>query len=136
MQALAILALVAVLFGLLAWAAGRAGEVFRLSIRYGRCLMVRGRLPATLRHELCAIASEAKVKRGRLRGIRRGGQTQLVAEGLPDGAAQRARNVFGLHRGPELRAGGQPDDPNLGQRLGWDWLAWKLAGEPARHGRS
>ncbi len=108
----------------------RANELFVLSARGGRVLLLRGKLPRDLERELSAILRGAGAT-GQLRAVRQGGQTRLVGRGLPTAVEQRLRNVFFASRFAEMRwlAAPDPRPKNLGQRLGWDWLAWRLASE-------
>lgn len=106
--------------------ATRANEVFRISVRQGRCLVVRGRVPPGLLHELCEVVRRAGVERASIRAVRRGGSTRLDARGVGAGLEQRLRNVFGTRGLSDLRAAPSPPRRNLGQRLGWEWLAWRL----------
>lgn len=104
----------------------RATEIFFLSVRDGRVLLVRGRIPATLLAELAEVVSRAGVARGSIRAVRQGGAATLKLGGMDEFVAQRLRNVFGTRSGTELRLTQPPADRNLGQRLGWAWLAWRL----------
>lgn len=108
----------------------RANELFVLSAREGRVLLLRGKVPRQLERELSAVLREAGAS-GQLRGVRRGGQTRIVGRGLPDDLEQRLRNVFFASRFAKMRWLAAPDrrPRNLGQRLGWDWLAWRLEGD-------
>jgi len=123
------LALVA-LFGVML---ARANELFVLSARNGRVLLLRGKLPRELEHELSAILREAGAS-GQLKALRQGGSTRIVGRGLPGALEQRLRNVFFASRFAKMRWLAAPDrrPKSLGQRLGWDWLAWRLEGEPER----
>jgi hypothetical protein len=104
----------------------RATEIFFLSVRDGRVLLVRGRVPSTLMAELAEVVARAGVARGSIRAVRQGGAAKLKVGGMDEFVAQRLRNVFGTRSGAELRLTQPPRDRNLGQRLGWAWLAWRL----------
>ncbi len=106
----------------------RATEVFFLSVRRGRTLQVRGRIPAALLHELSDVIARSGAARGSVRAVRQGGAARLKVRGLDEYTAQRLRNVFGTRSGSELKLAGPPAGRNLGQRLGWAWLAWLLHG--------
>lgn len=123
---LALLAFL-LLIGLVAGVA-RANEVFLLSARHGRCLLVRGALAAGLQAELCSLLRSQRAHGVVLRGVRRAGVTALIVQGADAALAQRLRNAFtacGGGRAPLLqsRARGR----NVGQRLGIVWLSWWLA---------
>ena len=130
---LLLLALVAL--AVVAVVLSRANELFVLSARDGRVLLLRGKLPGELERELSAILRQAGAT-GQLRAVRRGGTTRLIGPGLGADLEQRLRNVFFASRFAKLRWLAGPDrrPRNVGQRLGWDWLAWQLAGPPADHG--
>lgn len=105
----------------------RSNELFVLSARSGRVLLLRGKLPIDLERELSAVLREARAS-GQLRAVRQGGQTRILGRGLPSAVEQRLRNVFFASRYAKMRWLAAPDrrPKNLGQRLGWDWLAWRL----------
>ncbi|MAQ16429.1 MAG: hypothetical protein CMN30_16760 [Sandaracinus sp.] len=107
--------------------ARRANELFVLSARDGKVLILRGRLPRTLERELSAVLRAAGAT-GQVRGLRVGGQTRVVGRGLDPGVEQRGRNVFFASRYARMRwlAARDRRPRNLGQRLGWEWLAWRL----------
>jgi len=111
----------------------RANELFVLSARDGRVLVLRGKIPRDLERELSALLRQSRAT-GQLRALRQGGATRLVGRGLGGDLEQRLRNVFFASRFAKLRwLGGRDRRPrNLGQRLGWDWLAWQLEGPPER----
>lgn len=113
----------------------RANELFVLSARGGRVLLLRGKLPGELERQLSAILRQSGAT-GQLRAVRQGGSTRLVGRGLGGDLEQRLRNVFFASRFSKLRWLAGPDrrPRNLGQRLGWDWLAWQLAGPPPDRG--
>lgn len=107
-----------------------ANELFCLSIRDGEGLVVRGALPRSLRDELTDVVGRRDAL---IRGVREGRSARLDIRGVDDPTAQRLRNVFGISRYRDLKALGavQPGKRNIGQRLGWTWLAWWLA-QPRR----
>lgn len=75
----------------------RLDEIFALRIGGGKVELVRGRISPALFDELRDVVRRFPAARGTLRGLRRRPLPELVAEGLPDPLAQRARNVFALH---------------------------------------
>src|SRR5262245_2545742 len=104
----------------------RLNEIFFVSIRSGRLLVVRGRIPSSLLERFADIARDAEVARATIRAVKDVDHARLVIRGIGDPVAQRLRNVFGTHPLHELRSAPPPDDRNLGQMIGWTWLAWTL----------
>jgi hypothetical protein len=104
----------------------RLNELFLLSIRNGRTLIVRGRIPPSLLDAFADIGRAARIERATVQAIRGLSHARLVIRGVDDGTAQRFRNVFGIHPIRELRRAPRPSDRNLGQLIGWAWLAWLL----------
>ena len=122
-----LLVLVVVLiFVVGSWLSLRANELFFISIRDGRMLVVRGRVPAALLDAFSDVVTDARVTNASVRAMRDGRHARLVLGGVDDGTAQRLRNVFGIHPMHELRSAPPASDRNLGQALGWAWLAWLL----------
>ena len=114
--------------------AQRLNELFVLSICHGRVLVVRGRIPPALLEALADVAQSGGIEQATVRAVRGPWHARLVIRGVDDGTAQRLRNVFGIHPIHELRAAPQMSDWNLGQFLGWTWLAWFLLAARARRG--
>jgi Protein of unknown function (DUF3634) len=106
----------------------RGNEIFFVSIREGRALLVRGRIPPSLLSEFGDVARRTKVKRGSIQAYRGEARARLVCSGIDEGDAQRLRNVFSLHSIQALRAAKYTKPENLGQLLGIAWLAWFLVG--------
>lgn len=104
----------------------RHNELFLVSIRRGRALVVRGRLPAGLLGDFADVVADARVRRGTIRAVKTETHARLFVQGADDGVAQRLRNVFGLYPLSKLRAPSAPAGRNLGQLVGWSWLAWLL----------
>jgi hypothetical protein len=109
-----------------AWAS-RANELFCLSVRGGRVLVVRGRVPGGLLIEIREIAAGTRIQRSTIRAIKSEGGARLAFSGdISDGAQQRIRNTFALYPASRLRAAPPIAEPTVGQRLGIAWLAWWL----------
>ena len=108
--------------------ASRARQLFLVSVRDGRVLLVQGRIPPALLDAFADIARDARMRLGSIRAVRDAERVRLVVRGTDDRVAQRFRNAFGVHPLAHLRAAPPPDDRNLGQLLGWTWLAWVLLG--------
>ncbi|MFK7985567.1 MAG: DUF3634 family protein [Sandaracinaceae bacterium] len=109
----------------------RMNEIFCVSIRDGQCLVVRGHVSPALWRELTAVVRLARVDRGTVRAIKDGGRPRLVTRGLDEGTTQRLRNAFGSAgfggaKASAPRPGGA--SRNLGQLLGFAWLAWLFVG--------
>lgn len=115
---------VGALFVALLWVF-RHDELFTLSVRDGRVLVVRGRAPAGFVGDVREIVERARVARATIRAVKteRGGRL-LFAGDLDEGTAQRIRNVFGLTTASQLANAPAIKNPTLGQVLGVAWLAW------------
>jgi hypothetical protein len=108
-------------------ASARANELFCLSVRDGRVLVVRGRIPAGLLSDIRDVVSKPPVAHATIRAVKESNVACLVVGGaVDDGRAQRLRNVFGLYPIASLRAARPLAQPTLGQMLGIAWLAWML----------
>ncbi len=100
--------------------------MFVISVRRGKTLVMRGRIPITLKQEIGEVMCRAGVAQAELRVVRSGGAAKMIADGVDPIVAQRLRNVLGLYPDYKLRAAPPPGRRNLGQRLGIPWLAWRL----------
>lgn len=125
-----MLLLVVLLLALAAWlVVERANELFVLSVRGGRTILLRGHVPPRLQQEMSDVMRRARVQRSTIRVVRCDSHARVVASGVDDGTAQRLRNVLGTHPIAALRAKHRLPRPNLGQILGIGWLAWWLLDE-------
>jgi hypothetical protein len=116
---------VAVVVGV--WWFTRVGELFYISVRDGKALVVRGRVPVSLLQELKEIVANPKVKRGSIRAFKTETGGQLSCGGdIDDGREQRMRNTFMLYPASQLRQAPAIARPTLGQLSGIAWLAWML----------
>ena len=106
---------------------GRANELFLVSIREGRVLLVRGQISPALLNSFADVVGRCRIRSGSLRGVRSDGHARLIVDGADEGTAQRLRNAFGAHPSQKLSAAPLPSSRNIGQVLGWAWLAWMLA---------
>ncbi len=104
----------------------RLGEIFCVSVRDGKCLVVRGRISGNLLEGLADVVARAGVKRGTVRAVKGEHHARLVFRGIDEGTGQRLRNVFGSHPVQKLRQAPIATKRNLGQVLGVAWLAWLL----------
>jgi hypothetical protein len=119
---LPLLAVAAVL-GL--WWFTRTREIFVLSVRDGRPLVVRGRIPPGLLADIGAVVARPAVRRATIKALAGEHNARLVCSGdLDEGRVQRLRNVFGVRPVARLRATPAIARPSLGQLLGVAWIAW------------
>lgn len=108
--------------------ARHANQVFLLSVREGRALLIQGRIPAGLQGELLEVLRRAEVRDATVRVVRESGRARLLASGsgIDASVLQRLRNVLGTRTWRDLKLASPPARRNLGQRLGWSWLAWRI----------
>lgn len=104
----------------------RGNELFMLSVRDGKVLLIRGRLPVALQHDIEDVLHRARVQHATIRAVRSSGHARLVMDGIDDASQQRLRNTFGVHPVQTLSSAPIATNRNLGQLLGWTWLAWML----------
>lgn len=111
-------------FALIAWLLlSRSGELFCVSVRGGRALVVRGRIPQALLNDLAdALANEPGAVT--IRAHRDASGARLQASGVDEFTEQRLRNIFRLYPVSNLSAAPAPARRSLGQVLGIAWLAW------------
>lgn len=103
-------------------------DLFCLSIRGGRLLIVRGRVPPRFVADVRDVLGRARADRVtiRARPTGNGGRLEFTGD-LDEGTQQRLRNVFGLIPAVQLRGAPPIQRPTLGQRAGVEWLAWWFA---------
>ena len=119
---LPILAVLAVV-GL--WWFTRMGELFYVSVRNGKCLVVRGRVPTSMLQEFGEAVKKPQVKRGAIRAWRTESGGQLRCSGnIDEGREQRMRNTFMLYPVSKMRHAPAIAKPTLGQLSGIAWIAW------------
>lgn len=117
----------------IAWWSYRAHELFRLSVRNGRILVVSGRIPASLLHDFRAVVASPPVARATISAHREAAGARLSVTGTADaGQEQRLRNIFHAYPQSRLRAAPRPRQQTIGQIFGLAWLAWLLE-RHARH---
>jgi hypothetical protein len=102
----------------------RMNELFLLSVRNGRVIVVRGRVPPGFLRDVRLIVRG--ISRAKIRGVKSDGHARITGSGLDERALQRLRNAFGHHPMSRLRAAPPIARPTLGQILGIAWLAWLL----------
>ena len=109
------------------WWLSRVGELFYISVRDGKALVVRGRVPVSMLQEFKETVANPMVKRGRIRAFKTESGGQLACTGdIDDGREQRMRNTFMLYPASQLRHAPAIQQPTLGQLSGIAWLAWML----------
>jgi hypothetical protein len=112
---------------IIVYLAARDRELFCLSVRDGRVLIVRGRIPAGLLSDIRDVIKRPTVARATIRGVKQEEGARLAVSGtIDEGRAQRLRNIFHLYPISQLRAAPAIARPTLGQMLGIAWLAWLL----------
>ncbi len=105
----------------------RANELFCISARKGRLLLVRGRAPQSLLSAFRDVLTRADAARATIRARRDKAGARLSISGITDvGVKQQLRNVFHLYPISNLRAAPRSTNRTLGQILGIVWLAWLL----------
>lgn len=115
--------LLVLVFGLLT-ALARAHELYCVSVRSGRALVVRGGLPADVHSEverLLAGAPDDVV----IRGFEREGQINVEVAGASGPDAGRLQALLG-NLGSQDLSPRLPRDRNLRTFLGFVWLSWWL----------
>jgi hypothetical protein len=120
------LLVIGLLGAVLFYALSRAGEIFCLSVRNGRVLVVRGRIPAGLLSDIRDVVTKPVVGSATIRAVKAEHGARLVVSGIDEGRQQRLRNIFRLYPISNLRAAPVVAQPTLGQVLGIAWLAWLL----------
>ena len=107
------------------WWLTRLSELFYISVRDGKALVVRGRVPVSLLQEFKEAVAHPQVKRGSIRAFKTESGGQLTCGGdIGDGREQRMRNTFMLYPASQLRQAPAIQQPTLGQLSGVAWLAW------------
>jgi hypothetical protein len=120
------LPLIAVALVLGLWWLTRARELFRLSVRGGRVLVVGGRIPPGLLSDIEDMVRRPPVGRATIVARAEEHGARIFASGLDEGREQRLRNIFALYPASRLRQAPAIRRPTLGQLLGIAWLAWLL----------
>ncbi len=122
-----VLVVVAVCVFVGLWFFSRTGELFCLSVRGGKVLVLRGRAPGNFVSEARAIIARAGIRSATIRAIKGEDRARLVFSGkIDEGTEQRLRNMFALYPAAQLRKAPLIAKPTLGQVVGVAWLAWLL----------
>jgi hypothetical protein len=107
------------------WLHDRRSELFYISIRNGRVLVVRGRVPTPLLQDLAETVKHPVVSSGKIRVFRGVHGAELSVSGdIEDGPEQRMRNALQLYPTSKLRHALPVPRPTFGQMIGIAWLAW------------
>lgn len=105
----------------------RERELFTISVRRGKTLIVRGRVPPGYMSDVSSIVERPPVRSATIRAVKAEHHARLVVSGDVDEARiQRLRNTFGIRPMAQLRSAPVIKKPSLGQILGIAWLAWLL----------
>ena len=105
----------------------RLNELFLISVRAGRLLVIRGRVPKALLRDMEDVITRAGVSQATIRAVKTESHARLIVTGADEFVIQRLRNTFGIHPISKFRKRTPPEEErNFGQRLGWTWLAWLL----------
>src|SRR5689334_3288649 len=100
----------------------RKRELFFLSFRDGKLLVVRGRVPQALLNDFSDALRRQQVTRASIKAVRRPTGAQLSVGGeIDDFQAQRLRNLFRVYPVSNLSAAPAMNDRTVGQVLGIAW---------------
>jgi hypothetical protein len=103
----------------------RSCELFCVSVREGRVLVVRGRIPQGLLNDFHdVVAADPSVGRGAIRAVKEENGARLSLSGIDEWREQRLRNLFHLYPMSQLRAASPLNRRTIGQWLGVAWIAW------------
>ena len=105
---------------------GWPGECLCLSLRGGKHLVIRGNPRGDAIDMLLDTARRSGAEDCTIVVKRQGDRLRIDGTGLSDGQLQRLRNVLGTIQPSQFDRQAAVGSRNLGQRLGWQWLAWKL----------
>jgi hypothetical protein len=88
------------------YALRRANELFALTARAGKLVLLRGRLAPVLFSEFAEIAERERLDGAEIRVLSESGVPRLVLRGAPNPALEQAfRNVLGRYPVSQIRAG-------------------------------
>ncbi len=89
---------------LVLWAATRQGEIFRVSVRDGRVVATRGKVPPSFLGDLRGLVRHVAL--GTVSAVKQDGHARLVVSPSVDEATgQRLRNAFALTSAAKQRSG-------------------------------
>ena len=102
--------------------------LFKLSVRDGDVLVVKGRVPIRFLHDVREVIADEGIKKATISAVASEHGASLSFSGIPEGPQQRMRNAFRLYPAADIRHAPPIAKPTLGQVLGIAWLAWMLEG--------
>ena len=108
------------------YVAQRRTELFLLSVRGGRVLLVRGRCPGPLFHDLSDAITRQKIQRASVAAVRTPQGGRLSISGIDDFAAQRLRNIFQTYPISNFMLQESEQKRTWTQLLGIVWVSWLL----------
>jgi hypothetical protein len=120
-----MLVALALVMGTFLWWLRRQSELFWISIRAGKLLVVRGRVPQGLAADFAPHLRS--VRRGSVFVHKTSSGGRLTTSGIDEPTTQRLRNLLGILSPSQLLSALPVRNPTLGQRLGIGWLAWRRA---------
>ena len=84
----------------------RSTELFRVKVRDGKAIFVRGRMPQSLLTDLSDVVRSPPIARAEIWAVRRSGKARLQTKGeLTPEQKQRLRNIIGTYSLPRILAG-------------------------------
>jgi hypothetical protein len=84
----------------------RSTELFRIRVRSGKAIFVRGRIPPNLLADLSDVVRSPPIAHAEIWAVRRSGQARLQTKGeLSAEQRQRLRNVIGTYSLQRILAG-------------------------------
>src|SRR5262245_54599193 len=87
----------------------RSTELFRVRVRKGRAVFVRGRMPPSLLSDLSDIVRSPPIAHAEIWAVRRSGTACLETKGeVSAEQRQRLRNIIGTYSLQRIRAGARP----------------------------
>ena len=86
----------------------RSTELFRVKVRNGKAIFVRGRIPQSLLTDIDDIVRTPSVAHAEVWAVRSSGKAVLETKGdIPRDQLQRLRNVLGTYTLQRILAGGR-----------------------------
>ena len=108
------------------YVAQRRTELFLISVRGGRVLLVRGRCPGPLFHDLRDAITRQNIQRASVSAVRTSQGGRLAVSGMDDFAAQRLRNIFQTYPVSNFMLQESEQRRTWTQLVGIVWISWLL----------